>query len=147
MDALERVLDERREELNDFTKRYDQGPPDEGYADEEVRSRYEQVASRLPERDFEESARVAFDRMAPEERREFYEQLRNTAVREGISSPELSRDATRYEDSRALAGLTSKVHIQQPELLSGLAGSNLANSALKSGFAGIAASAIRRHLR
>jgi hypothetical protein len=147
MNILEKIVGDKRDEFNDYTKRYDQGSPDEGYSDDEVRSRYDDVASRLSDEEYEDSAREAFERMSPQERREFYSQLRQTAGREGMDAGQFNGDASRYEDSRELAGLTSRVRREKPDMLSGLIGGNLANSALKSGFAGIAASAIKKFIR
>jgi hypothetical protein len=148
MNILEKIVGEKRTEFSDFMKRYDQGRPDEGYADDEVRSRYNEVASRLSDDEYEDSAREAFDRMSPQERREFYSQLRQTAGREGFDPSQFNGDdAGRYEDSRELAGLTSRMRREKPDMLSNLLGGNLANSALKGGFAGIAASAIKKFLR
>jgi hypothetical protein len=146
MNLIKDVIGERQEEFRDFTKRYEQGKPEEGYDDDKVRIRYEQVASGLNDQEFEDSAREAFERMSPQERREFYSQLRQTARREG-NGYQFEEDASRYEDSRELAGLTSRVRREKPDMLSGLLGGNLANSALKGGFAGIAASAIKKFLR
>jgi hypothetical protein len=147
MNVIDKVLGERREEFNDFTKRYDQGPPDEGYSDDEVRSRYDEVASRLSDEEYEDSAREAFDRLPPQSRREFYQQLRNSARRADTDGGMFDGDSSNFDDSRMLAGLTSRVRREKPDMLSELLGTNLANSALKGGFAGIAASAIRKFLR
>jgi hypothetical protein len=147
MNMLEKLVGDKRGEFSDFMKRYDQGRPDEGYADDEVRSRYDQVASQLSDEEYEDSAREAFDRLSPTERREFYSQLRQTAGREGVEQSQFNGDAGRYEDSRELAGLTSRMRREKPDMLSQLLGGNLANSALKGGFAGIAASAIKRFMR
>ena len=141
MNVIKDLMGERKEEFSNFARRYEQGPPDEGYDDDEVRSRYDEVASRLSDEEFEDSAREAFDRMSPTERREFYSQLRSTAAREGGDASMFDGDSTRFEDSRQLAGLTSRVRKEKPDMLSSLLGGNLANSALKGGFAGIAASA------
>jgi hypothetical protein len=147
MNLIKELIGERQQEFRDFTSRYEQGPPDQGYTDDEVRNRYDEVAARLSDSEYEDSAREAFDRMSPEERREFYSQLRQNAGREGLDAGMFDGESSRYEDPRELAGLTSRVRREKPDMLSSLLGGNLANSALKGGFAGIAASAIRKFLR
>jgi hypothetical protein len=144
MSAVERIAGNKRAEFKDFLKRYDQGPLDEGYTDSEVRSRYEEVAARLPDSDYEESAMAAFSRMTPGERNEFYSQLRSSATRQGFSTTAFESEGIAPQDDPAvLAGLTTRLR-SEPEVLPSLLNDNLANSALKAGFAGIAANAINK---
>jgi len=47
-----------RDKLQDFAQRYDQGAPWEGISDEETRENYDQVAAKLDDSEYEESARA-----------------------------------------------------------------------------------------
>ncbi len=57
---------QQRQEYQDFADRYDQGHPSEGYDDDEVMSRYQQVAPHLSPQDYQAAAQQSFSRMAPE---------------------------------------------------------------------------------
>ena len=50
MNMLEQLLGggQQRQEYQDFTQRYDQGPPWQGISDQEAQSRFQQVAPQLP---------------------------------------------------------------------------------------------------
>lgn len=60
-----------RGRAEDFIKRYENGPPEENISDEESVRNYQAVASRLSPQELEESAAEAFERMSPDQRREF----------------------------------------------------------------------------
>jgi hypothetical protein len=55
----------KRDEYEDFARRYEQGSPSEGYSDQEVLDRYGSVAHNVSATDYEEAAREAFDRLSP----------------------------------------------------------------------------------
>ena len=69
MDLFEVLLGggKKRQEYEDFTRRYEQGPPWEGYSDQEVLDRYGEVAHKLPAQDYEAAVRDALSRLSPEE--------------------------------------------------------------------------------
>jgi hypothetical protein len=146
MNVIERMVDEKRGEYGEFLKRYDQGPPDEGYSDDEVRSRYEDVAARVTDSEYREAAERSFQRMSAAERQEFYTQLRSSAARQSFSAPEFEAASGSLDDPTQLAALTSRLR-NEPDILPDLLNDNLANSSLKAGFAGIAANAINQFLR
>ncbi|MEJ7652853.1 MAG: hypothetical protein WKH64_05695 [Chloroflexia bacterium] len=68
MNILENLLggdDQKRNELQDFTNRYEQGAPHDNLSDSEVQDRYAQVAPQLSDQDYQMSAEQAFERMPP----------------------------------------------------------------------------------
>ena len=128
MDFLNTLMGggDRREEYRDFTRRYDEGAPYERISDEEAANRYGEVAPSLSEEDYWLSAREAFERMAPEERMEFGRMLREESRQRGygdfVDRDQDGRD-DRLQDPDYLAGVTSRMHREQPDLLGSLMGS------------------------
>ena len=113
-----------KEELQDFTQRYDQGQPWEGISDDEAREQYDKVAPQLDDREYEESARESFERLEPEQRKEAAREL---GVGETDDPDELARE-------------TNRVRKEKPDLLQQL----MSNPAIKGAVAGIAASAVKK---
>jgi hypothetical protein len=115
----------RREEYRDFTNRYDEGTPYDGISEAEARDRYREVAPNLSEEDYRLSAREAFARMSPEERMEFGRMLREESHQQGHGDF-IDRDHDgqddRFQDPDYLAGVTSRMHREQPDLLGSLLG-------------------------
>lgn len=139
---------ERQQEYQNYVSRYQQGPPHEGYSDQEVVQRYQQVAPQLPPDEYQRAAEQSFSRLSPQQRMQFGQymqqqaQLQNTPVQgfgQGVG-PEM------YEDPRYLAQQTSQIHQQQPGLLSQLMGGGgggaFGSPVAKAAMAGIAAMAI-----
>ena len=127
MDFLSNLADgDRREEYKDFTRRYDEGPPYDGVSDEEAVRRYQEIAPNLSEEDYRLSAREAFTRMSPEERMEFGRLLSEESHQRGygdfIDRDHDGRD-DRFQDPDYLAGVTSRMHRERPDLLGSLLGS------------------------
>ena len=58
----------------------DQGPPWEGYSDQEVLDRYGSVAHNVPQTDYEQAAREALARLSPGQRAEFAQELQTAFV-------------------------------------------------------------------
>lgn len=141
---------QRQQEYRDFGDRYQKGHPSEGYSDEEVVDRYREVARNAPQDVYEQSAADAFERMTPEERREFKRYLRQRARQQQIDLPDDDRDDDRIPNSRDLARTTSRLEQQQPGVLDGLLGGAggaakvLDNPLAKAALAGIAAMAAQR---
>lgn len=109
---------------HDFINRYEQGLPHEGYSDEEVSNRYQQVSRQVPQDVYQESAQEAFSRMSPQERMQFGQQMQQYSRQQNYNFPDLDQDGQddRYQDPRYLAQATSRVHQQQPDMLSQLLG-------------------------
>lgn len=116
----------RREELQDFAKRYDQGKPWEGISEDEARQRHDEVAAQLSDSEYEASARESFERLEPDQRREVARSLQ----------------VSETDDPADLARATSKVRKEQPDLLQAL----MSNPAVKGAVAGVAAQATKRFL-
>ena len=166
MDFLNNLMGggERREEYRGFTNRYDEGAPYERISDDEARDRYREVAPNLSEEDYRLSAREAFTRMSPEERMEFGRLLREESHQQGHGDF-IDRDHDgqddRFQDPDYLAGMTSRMNQQQPDLLGNLmggmmgggmtggggasgGGGMLGNPVAKAAVAGIAAMAAKK---
>jgi hypothetical protein len=147
-----------RQEYEDFVKRYEQGPPTEGYSDQEVLDRYGSVAHNASPADYEEAAREAYARLSPEERSEFAQYLQQRAQAKGVNMPPPPsvRGGGGLSDLGWLSGATRQLH-EQPgllrELLSGMmgggsrsagAGAVLGSPLAKAALAGITAMLVKR---
>lgn len=162
MDLLQNLLGggQQRQQFQDFVNRYQQGAPYDGISGEEAYQRYQQVAPQLPQDVYEQSAQDAFSRMAPQDRQQFGQMLRQQAQQQGYNFPDLDADGPdahdRMQDPRYLAQMTGQLHQQQPGLLGQLlgggqqmsggggVGSLLSNPLAKAALGGIAAMAVQR---
>ena len=142
----------RRPEYEDFVNRYEQGAPWEGISDDEARSRYDEVSSQLDDDEYELSAREAYQRLSPDERRELARMLRREGRRQNVDMGEYdSDDDERDTDARQLARMTRHTRKQKPDLMSQLLGGGggalgglMGGGAAKGALAGIAATAAKR---
>lgn len=157
MNFLQNVLgggQESEHGYGDFVNRYEQGPPHEGYSDEEVSRRYQQVSRQIPSDVYQESAQEAFGRMAPQERMQFGQSLRQQARQQNFNFPDQDQDGQddRFQDPNYLAQVTGRMHQQQPDLLGQLMGGagglmggrGMGNPLAKAAMAGIAAMAVKK---
>jgi hypothetical protein len=98
---------QQRQEAEDFVNRYQQGHPAEGYSEEEVMQRYQTVTGSVPDDIYEQSAEEAFARLSPQERKEFFQFLRQRAQQQQVAQDftDFNQDGVddRYQDSRELA--------------------------------------------
>ena len=141
--------DRRRARARDVVGRYEQGPPHEGYDDDEVVRNYRSVAGRLAPEEYEEAAAEAFGRMPPEHRRELRQRLRERGG---------SRYAPERDDPRQLARAAARYRREDPDAgdlssLFGLGGGGggglgdlMGNPVAKAAMAGVAAIAIKKVL-
>jgi hypothetical protein len=148
-DMLKQILGnpETQSTLTDFVNRYNQGPPHEGYTNQETADVYNQVAPRLSATQYRESAEQAFANMSPEDRQQFGQWLQQQAQSRGVNVS--GAGAASYQDPGALAGMAAQVHQQQPDLLSQVLGGGagaLQNPFVKAAVAGVAAIAVQRLL-
>lgn len=147
MQALSNVLQgpQQQQQYADFVNRYHQGPPGEGYSDEEVAQRYKEVAPHLPPQDYQQAAQEAFERMSPQERDEFARYVQQRAQQRGMQFPP---EPGRYSDPGELARTTTRVQQEQPDILGNLLGPGgaLGGTFAKAALAGIAAMAASRVL-
>jgi hypothetical protein len=141
---------QQQQDYQQYVTRYQQGAAHEGYSDQEVLQRYQQVAPQLPPQDYERAAEQAFSRMSPQERAQFgqYVQQQAQAQNTPVQGFDQSVAAEAYEDPRYLARHTTQLHQHQPGMLSQLLGGHaigggmLGSAGAKAALAGIAAMAI-----
>jgi hypothetical protein len=117
----------KREQLQDFAQRYDQGQPWEGISDDEAKKRHDEVSGQLDDNEYEQSARESFERLQPEQRRE--------AAR--------SLEVGETDDPAELARATNRMRKEKPDMM----GQLMSNPALKGAVAGIAANAAKKFLK
>jgi hypothetical protein len=109
---------QQQQELQGFVQRYQQGAPSEGYTDQEVANRYQQIAPQLPPRLYQQAAQQSFGRMAPQEREQFGQMVQQQAMQQGLNLP----GQFNYGDPNSLAQMATQVHQRQPGLLGQLLG-------------------------
>jgi hypothetical protein len=81
----------KRQEYEDFARRYDEGPPWEGYSDREVMDRYGEVSHKLPAEDYEAAVRDALSRLSPAEQGELLRTIQErTGGRDAATSARVS---------------------------------------------------------
>ena len=141
-----------QQDLQGYVQRYQHGPPHEGYSDQEVLQRYQQVAPQLPAQDFQKAAEQAFNNMPPDQRMQFGQYVQQQLQAQGMPTQGFGQNGGQmYQDASYLAQQATQLHQQQPGLLGQLLGSGaggngsgglLANPAAKAALAGIAAMAI-----
>jgi hypothetical protein len=142
--------------FTDFVTRYDQGPPSEGYSDQEVVERYGQVAHAVPPDQYAQAAQEALARLSPEERAAFVKMLQERAQAKGVALPsrvgadpgELGQVLTGLHQRPGqlrdlLSGGGSPTEATGSSALAGLLASPLARAAL----AGITAMVVKRVVR
>lgn len=153
---------DQQRDYRDFVNRYEQGAPHEGYSDDEVLNRYQQVSRQVPSDMYQESAQEAFSRMSPQERMQFGQYLQQQTRQQNYNFPDLDGDGQddRYQDPNYLARATGRIHQQQPDLLGqilggagsflggqgGGGGNILSNPLAKGALAGIAAIAAKKFM-
>ena len=78
---------QRQNEYKDFVKRYEQGAPSEGYSDQEVLERYDEVSHAVPPDQYAQAAKEALSKLSPEERAAFVKMLQDRAAESGVTLP------------------------------------------------------------
>src|SRR5437868_6980610 len=125
LDILQSLLGggQQRQDYQDFVNRYHDGPPDQGYSNQEVLNRYQQVAPNLPQDMYMQSAQDAFARMSPQEGEEFGRWLQTQAQQQGYSPPAFNQMGPgAYQDPGMLGRILGQMHQQQPDILSQMLG-------------------------
>lgn len=139
--------------FEDFVRRYDQGPPAEGYTDQEVVDRYQDVAHSVPQDQYMQAAQEALARLSPEERAEFVQMLQERAKSRGVPLP-----AQVGSDPKVLGQVVADLHKKPGQLRDLLGGQSapaqtsgssplsnvLASPVAKAALAGIAAMLVKR---
>src|SRR4051812_12329795 len=121
MGLLESLLGnpQQQQDFQNYVTRYQQGAPHEGYSDQEVLQRYQEVAPQLPQQDYRAAAEQAFKRMSPQERAQFGQYVQQQAQASGAAVPGFGQATGReaYEDPGYLAQHTAQLQQQNPGLL------------------------------
>ncbi len=105
--------EQTRSQAQDFVNRYEDGPPHENITGEEAVKNYQAVAGRLSPQELEDSAAEAYERMTPDQRRQFSQFLQEQS---GGETVQIS------DDPRSLAQTTSRLQSEQPDGIAGLLG-------------------------
>jgi len=106
--------DDRRNQANDFISRYEQGPIDQGYDEQEAYNHFQQVSQHADPETMQRAAEQAFSRMDPEQRAQvaqLFQQQGGGQLSGGVSS-----------DPREMAGMVSQLQRQNPGGLASLFG-------------------------
>jgi hypothetical protein len=112
---------QQKQDFSDFVNRYQNGHPSEGYSDGEVADRYQQVASHLPADQFTKAAEQSFNRLSPQERKQFVQWLKQRNQHQGQPHPQIQQHPENGDTSPStLAGLLGGMQGQQPNALSSL---------------------------
>lgn len=108
----------KRSDYQQFTERYEHGDPADGYDDDEVAHRYDEVSRNIDRSTYQASAQQALARLKPAQRRQFGQRLQQQARQHGH---DVDYDG-QSDDPGVLAGLTTQLHDKDPGLLSQLMG-------------------------
>lgn len=104
---------DRRSQAQDFISRYEQGPIDQGYNDDEALSHFQQVAQHADPDTMGRAAEQTFARMDPNQRSQFAQYLQQQS---GGSFGQVSNDP------RQMAGMVSQIQRQNPGGLASIFG-------------------------
>ncbi len=153
MDLLGKLMGGgQQQEFEDFSRRYDQGDPWDGFDEDEARDKYRRVAPNLPPDLYRESAEETFSRLTPEQRFELGRRLQQSAQQEGLP---FDADGDGLRDPGSLARATSRINQERPGFLeqmlggggsggSGGMGGMLGGGLGKAALGGIAAIAVKK---
>lgn len=115
--------------------------------DDQLHQNYGQVVSPLSPADYQQSATAAFQQLAPDQRSQLADMLRQKASELGVSTPALGiPPAVAASDPNALATAATAVHQQNPNLLQQILapGGMFSSPIAKLALMGITAYAARR---
>jgi hypothetical protein len=106
--------DDRQSKAKDFISRYEQGPVDQGYDENEAYEHFQQVSQHADPETMQRAAEQAFSRMDPQQRAQFAQYLQQQGG--GQFSGGMS------DDPREMAGMVGNMQRQNPGGLSSLFG-------------------------
>lgn len=119
---------ETRVGFEDFLNRFEEGPPSEGYTDEEVLDRYGQVAHNVSPEDYQEATRDALGRLSETDREQLGQMLAGQAGDRGFDLSSLTpAEGQGFGNLDWLSTITGQLH-QQPGLLRNILGGLTGNS-------------------
>jgi hypothetical protein len=104
--------DDRRNQANDFISRYEQGPIDQGYDEQEAYNNFQQVSQYADPATMQRAAEQAFSRMDPDQRAQLAQMIQQQGG--GQFSGRMS------SDPRDMAGMVSQMQGQNPNGLASL---------------------------
>jgi len=93
----------KQQDYQDFVSRYQQGQPHEGYTDQEVLQRYQQVAPNLSPQEYQGAAEQSYARLSPQERLQLGQYLQQQARQQGLAGFGQGVPVDQYQDPRYLA--------------------------------------------
>jgi hypothetical protein len=134
-------------QAEDFAQRYQQGDPSEGYSEKEALDQHQNIAQHLSSDQYERAAVQAFERLTPQQRKQFHQQIAHhlpATAQQGRSQNAQS------DDPGSLAKLVGGLHQQNPGMLGSILGGGgsggglLGGSVGKAVLGGIAAMAIKQ---
>ncbi len=102
---------DRRSNAQDFISRYQTGPVDQGYSDEEAVQHYQSVAQHADPATMQRASEQAFAGMDPNQRQQMAQMLQQQNGGQPVSN-----------DPRQMAGMVSQMHQQNPGGLASLLG-------------------------
>jgi hypothetical protein len=145
MDRLNQFFgqdNQRQQEYQDFSRRYEQDPG--SISDAEAARRYRELASQLDDDDdLDQAHEEAFSRLSPQERRQLAEQYQRATQdpRRPYQGFQQDYDLERASQPRELGRMTRRASREDPDLLEQLVGQNspLASTGAKLAMAGAAA--------
>jgi hypothetical protein len=105
--------DDRSSQARDFVSRFEQGPIDQGYSDDEAFQNYQRVAQHVDPATYQRAAEQTLARMDPNQRAQFAQMLQQRM------GGQMTGGA---DDPRQLAGMVSQMHQQDPGGLASLFG-------------------------
>lgn len=106
--------DDRRHRARDFVSRYEEGPIDQGYSDDEAYEHFQRVSQRVDPDTMERAAEQAFSRMDPSQRAQFAQYLQQRGGHQMSGGMQ--------DDPRQMAGMVSRIHRENPGGLQALFG-------------------------
>lgn len=106
--------DDRTPHARDFVNRFETGPMDQGYTEEEASENFRRVSQHADPQTMERAAEQTFSRMSPQERAQFAQMLQERSG--GQMSGGMS------DDPRQMAGMVGKMQRENPGGLAGLFG-------------------------
>jgi len=142
MTDLSNILGASNGQLEDMLSKFSQGQHDQ-IPDGQVQQSYGQVVGQLPQDQYLQAARDAFEKLTPQQREQLAQELQSRAQQQGINVPSTQ---TVSSDPGSLATAVSDVHAEQPNLLQQLfaPGGVFSSPVAKAALLGITAMAAQR---
>jgi len=105
--------DDRKPQARDFVNRFEQGPIDQGYTDQEASDNFRRVSQHADPETMQRAAEQTFSRMSPQERQQFAQLMQQQM---GGQSSGVS------DDPRQMAGMVGRMQKENPGGLASLFG-------------------------